>query len=216
MDRAAIVACPIMVVALSCSAALPNRVSKETPAASCLPRLAKLIVSVAFGSKADIPSGPRHVRFTPKSGHRNSVVECPLCAKSGLMQCSINRFTKGTSLLMCPYGYFRASIIRFAIACCSSGGRSLIASVNLSGSPSARRREPARITMKAAQSCKMKNRRTIQMTKTTPNVIGQLKPKFRISPATATAMTKLTNQAIPRQSIGMWTPLECGLALPAV
>src|SRR6516225_6649005 len=45
--------------------------------------------------------------------------------------------TEGTSLLMCPYGYFRASIIRFAIACCSSGGRSLIASVNLSGSPSA-------------------------------------------------------------------------------
>ena len=70
--------------------------------------------------------------------------------------------------------------------------------------------------MKAAQSCKMKNRRTIQTTKTTPNVIGQLKPKFRISPATAMAMTKLTNQAIPRQSIGMWTPLECGLALPAV
>ena len=53
-------------------------------------------------------------------------------------------------------------------------------------------------------------------TKTTLNVIGQLKPKLRISPATATAMTKLTNQAIPRQSIGMWTPLECGLALPAV
>ena len=124
--------------------------------------------------------------------------------------------TEGTSLLMCPYGYFRASIIRFAIACCSSGGRSLIASVNLSGSPSARRREPARITMKAAQSCEMKNRRAIQTTKTTPNVIGQLKPKLRISPATATAMTKLTNQAIPRQGIGMWTPLECGLALPAV
>jgi hypothetical protein len=29
-------------------------------------------------------------------------------------------------------------------------------------------------------------------------------------------MMKLTNQAIPRQGIGMWTPLECGLALPAV
>src|SRR3974377_1355376 len=29
-----------------------------------------------------------NVRFTPKSGHRNSVVECPLCAKSGHMQCS--------------------------------------------------------------------------------------------------------------------------------
>src|SRR6516165_11547158 len=25
---------------------------------------------------------PANVRFTPKSGHRNSVVECPLCAKS--------------------------------------------------------------------------------------------------------------------------------------
>jgi len=70
--------------------------------------------------------------------------------------------------------------------------------------------------MKAAQSCEMKNRRAIQTTKTTPNVISQLKPKLRISPATATAMTKLTNQAIPRQSIGMWTPLECGPALPAV
>src|SRR5262249_31824985 len=43
---------------------------------------------VRFGSKADIGACPRHVRFTPKSGHRNSVVECPLCAKSGLMQCS--------------------------------------------------------------------------------------------------------------------------------
>ena len=27
---------------------------------------------------------PVNVCFTPKSGHRNSVVECPLCAKSGL------------------------------------------------------------------------------------------------------------------------------------
>ena len=34
-------------------------------------------------SKADIDECLGHVRFTPKSGHRNSVVECPLCAKSG-------------------------------------------------------------------------------------------------------------------------------------
>jgi len=38
---------------------------------------------VRFGSKADIDPLTLHVRFTPKSGHRNSVVECPLCAKSG-------------------------------------------------------------------------------------------------------------------------------------
>ena len=31
---------------------------------------------------------PRDVCFTPKSGHWNSVAECPLCAKSGDMHCS--------------------------------------------------------------------------------------------------------------------------------
>ena len=36
-----------------------------------------------FGSIAEIRRRPINVRFTPKSGHRNSVVECPLCAKSG-------------------------------------------------------------------------------------------------------------------------------------
>ena len=44
---------------------------------------------VRFGSLADIGVGPRHVRFTPESGHRNSVVECPLCAKSRDMRCSL-------------------------------------------------------------------------------------------------------------------------------
>jgi len=39
--------------------------------------------NVRFGSKADIGGPPIDVRFTPKSGHRNSVTECPLCAKSG-------------------------------------------------------------------------------------------------------------------------------------
>jgi hypothetical protein len=38
---------------------------------------------VRFGSKADITECPINVRFTPKSGHWNSVAECPLCAKSG-------------------------------------------------------------------------------------------------------------------------------------
>ena len=33
--------------------------------------------------KADIASGGRHVRFTPKSGHAFSAPRCPLCAKSG-------------------------------------------------------------------------------------------------------------------------------------
>ena len=30
----------------------------------------------------------RDVRFTPKSGHQAVRLRCPLCAKSGLMQCS--------------------------------------------------------------------------------------------------------------------------------
>jgi len=38
--------------------------------------------STGLGSKADIGVGPRHVRFTPKSGHWNSVAKCLLCAKS--------------------------------------------------------------------------------------------------------------------------------------
>jgi hypothetical protein len=37
----------------------------------------------ALGSKADIALGPRHVRFTPKSGHWRSEFRCPLCANSG-------------------------------------------------------------------------------------------------------------------------------------
>jgi hypothetical protein len=40
-------------------------------------------LNVRFGSKADIDAHPRNVRFTPKSGHWNSVVECPLCAMCG-------------------------------------------------------------------------------------------------------------------------------------
>src|SRR5215469_77963 len=43
---------------------------------------------VRYGSKADIGARQRNVRFAPNSGHRNSVSKCPLCAKSGHMQCS--------------------------------------------------------------------------------------------------------------------------------
>ena len=39
--------------------------------------------NVRFGSEADIEAASPHVRFTPESGHWNSVVKCPLCAKSG-------------------------------------------------------------------------------------------------------------------------------------
>src|SRR5215813_12105301 len=40
-------------------------------------------VDVRFGSKADIAERETNVRFTPKSGHWNSVAKCLLCAKSG-------------------------------------------------------------------------------------------------------------------------------------
>ena len=38
---------------------------------------------VRFGSKADICSAKRHVRFTPKSDIKCVKEECPLWAKSG-------------------------------------------------------------------------------------------------------------------------------------
>src|SRR5215467_13864937 len=41
------------------------------------------LAHVRFGSKADIEAPSTDVRFTPKSGHWNSVARCPLCAKSG-------------------------------------------------------------------------------------------------------------------------------------
>ena len=46
----------------------------------CIPRYAILQTS-EIGVTLNIAAG-RWVRFTPESGHRNSVVECPLCAKS--------------------------------------------------------------------------------------------------------------------------------------
>ena len=43
--------------------------------------------SVRFGSKADICSAKRHVRFTPKSGHVRCTSRCPLSANSGHARC---------------------------------------------------------------------------------------------------------------------------------
>ena len=39
--------------------------------------------NVCFGSLADILTSPRHVRFTPKSGHAQSWHQCAQSAKSG-------------------------------------------------------------------------------------------------------------------------------------
>ncbi|MGB9271873.1 MAG: hypothetical protein WCB74_22035, partial [Pseudolabrys sp.] len=41
---------------------------------------------VRFGSKADMCSAKRHVRFTPESGHVRCNSGCPLCANSGHQQ----------------------------------------------------------------------------------------------------------------------------------
>src|SRR5215469_9178514 len=43
---------------------------------------------VRFGSTADGRPPLGYVRFTPESGQRADLSGCPLCAKSGLMQCS--------------------------------------------------------------------------------------------------------------------------------
>jgi hypothetical protein len=40
---------------------------------------------VRFGSKADSEARQSDVCFTPKSGHRETPLGCPLCAKSGLL-----------------------------------------------------------------------------------------------------------------------------------
>jgi hypothetical protein len=40
-------------------------------------------VDVRGGSNAYIALGPRHVRFTPESGHRSARCPCPLCGISG-------------------------------------------------------------------------------------------------------------------------------------
>jgi hypothetical protein len=41
------------------------------------------VENVRFGSEADILTSPRHVRFTPDSGHSSVQVGCPRSATSG-------------------------------------------------------------------------------------------------------------------------------------
>jgi hypothetical protein len=45
-------------------------------------------VDVRFESLADICAAKNHVPFTPKSGHSQCNMECPLWATNGLMRCS--------------------------------------------------------------------------------------------------------------------------------
>jgi hypothetical protein len=51
-------------------------------------------VMSALGQK-QTSEGLGNVRFTPKSRHWKLVSKCPLCAKSGLMQCSKSRDSEG-------------------------------------------------------------------------------------------------------------------------
>ena len=57
-------------------------------------------MDVRFGSKADICSARRYVRFTPKSGHVQCNSACPLCANSG--HSSIYSITSSGKILFGP------------------------------------------------------------------------------------------------------------------
>ena len=48
---------------------------------------------VRFGSGTDVAASLINVRFTPESGHRNSLAGCPLCAKSGHCDAKLVRCT---------------------------------------------------------------------------------------------------------------------------
>jgi len=48
---------------------------------TCIARMTAYLMlrpDVRFGSKADIAACPNHVRFTPKSRHRETPFGCPL------------------------------------------------------------------------------------------------------------------------------------------
>ena len=53
------------------------------------------VQDVRFGSKADICSAIRDVRFTPKSGHVQCTRQCPLCANSGHRAVSFDHLIGG-------------------------------------------------------------------------------------------------------------------------
>jgi len=64
--------------------------------------------NVCFGSLADIHGGWRDVRFAPESGHRLSLSQCPLCAKSGRQSGWPQHYTRGGILR-----YFECGIPRY-------------------------------------------------------------------------------------------------------
>jgi hypothetical protein len=98
----------------------------------------------AVPPKADIDRACRDVRFVPKadrmsalgqkqtwgplrlmsalpnSGHWNSVVECPLCANTGHMQCSKNRGYSITSSAATSKMVAADQVIEKAVNCCDA------------------------------------------------------------------------------------------------
>ena len=70
-------------------------------------------------SKADIQSKKHNVRFAPKSGHRNSVVECPLCANR--RHCAATPFDIAVNVRPQPRGqemsgFSRRNVLRTAVS----------------------------------------------------------------------------------------------------
>jgi hypothetical protein len=45
--------------------------------------------NVRIGSKADMTASVRDVRYYPENGHQNTIVECPLWATTGHVQCNM-------------------------------------------------------------------------------------------------------------------------------
>jgi hypothetical protein len=64
----------------------PLAVPKTLTTDSLRPKVLSSPTDVRFGSLADIVQRPRHVRFTPDSGHSPVQVGCPLSAISGHLQ----------------------------------------------------------------------------------------------------------------------------------
>ncbi|MGB0058507.1 MAG: hypothetical protein WBQ20_17500, partial [Methyloceanibacter sp.] len=54
--------------------------------------------NVRYGSLAYVSQRPRHVCFTPNSGHWSVQVKCPLCAKSGRWEAEAGLIKRDHSL----------------------------------------------------------------------------------------------------------------------
>jgi hypothetical protein len=67
---------------------------------------------VGYGSLADLLTSPRHVRFTPDSGHSSARFALPLSALSGHRGCYVTGFER--SLMILSYASLRDA--RFSMA----------------------------------------------------------------------------------------------------